>query len=443
MISIRRNLNWVSLIQLVRIVFQIVTISLMARLLMPSDYGLMAITTSIFVLANLFKDFGTGIALLQKKEIDQKLVDAVFSFNILLGIFLALIVSLTSLPFSVFVNNQDVAGLILAMSPVFVIGSFAIVPSNLLEREMRFKRLLFTEILSSSVGLLLGVLAAWRGLGAYSLVIQSISVTFISTVLLYVRSDFRLEFKFSILEVRNVWRFSFDNFIFGVANYVNRNSDVIIIGRTLSPGEVGIYSTAYKILLLPLTYFTYPLNRASFIAYSRNQDSKSEIALHYLKNLRRISIMTALLMGSLWALREPFILLAMGKNWLQAADLLFWFAPIGFLQSVVSTSGMVFNSIGRSDLLKKFGIVAVPLHVICFLLGVRYGIEGVAIAYLIINIIWFFPIMISLFNLLDLSLKNLFKMMIHSFLLGVIVSLLLRAMLLSTEWAKMMALNFS
>jgi len=426
-ISIRHGVNWIGLAQVGKLGLQFVCILTLARILPPEDYGLMAMATTMTAFAALLRDMGTGTALIQKESIDSALVSSVFWFNAVLGLLLTtLFAGLAPVIADVF-REPRLQEVLLILSPVFFVAALGIVQQALLERESNFKRIATIELISGVFALAAALLMAWKGWGVYALVAQSLVTAFISTVLLWLVSRWRPKFRATISSLKEIWHFSGNVFLFNSVNYFHRNADSMLIGRFLGASDLGFYNIAYRILLFPLQTITFVINRASFPAYSRNQSNKAQIAKHYLDTLETIAFLTAPLMAFLWTFREPVLTIFLGSPWLKAADVIAWLAPVGFFQSMVSTSGAVLNALGRSDILRNLGFIGVPFLILSFVVGLPWGIKGVAAAYCIANILWVYPVLKTVLWQLARPFSDFIRVVIKQTLLAIVLSGVIRA----------------
>lgn len=391
-ISIARGLRWAGVSQVGRLVLQLVGLAFLARLLSPAEYGLMAMAATITAFAALLRDMGTGAALVQMKRLPYKLVNAVFWFNAALGMALAIvIVALAPLAALVF-REPRLQPLLFALAPIFPVTSLGITHQSLLERESKFRSLAKLELSAAAIGLLAALWLAWRGAGVYALVAQGMVAAVVSTSLLWITSRWRPNCRQGWRHLRRLAGYSANLFLFNTANYFQRNVDTMLIGRFLGSVDLGYYNLAYRVLLFPLQNLTFVVSRAMFPAYSRSQEDDGGIAEHYLSSVAVIAFVTAPLMAVAWALRDPLVLILLGTEWMKSADVLAWLAPVGYMQSIVSTSGVVLAAVGRTDLLRNLGIVGVPFLVASFVAGLPWGITGVAAAYCIANGLWIYPV---------------------------------------------------
>lgn len=406
-ISTKSSLKWAGIGQASKVLTQIGGILVLARLLPPEDFGLMALAATVTAFASLFRDMGSGAALIQKDVITAELKNAVYFFNLILGIILTILLLFSAKVISLIFNEPNLEQVLVILSPVFLIVSISTTHLALLERDSAYKKIALINIVASFVGLCVAIYIALSGGGVYALVGQSISSAFVTSVLLWftVRWLPRLSFRFNVL--KEIFSFSSNLFIFDALNYFHRNLDSMLIGRFLGTQPLGLYNIAYKILLFPLHNITFVVGRVMFPAYSRVQHDNSSIAYHYLNTLKIIAFLTAPMMACVWYFRDTFILVLLGKDWLPAAGVLAWLAPVGFFQSLVSTSGAVLKAKGRTDILRNLGFIGVPFLTLSFFIGLPWGIEGIAASYCIANLIWLFPVMKITFGVLETRIIGL------------------------------------
>ena len=380
------NARWVGVSQAGRILVQLGTVVVLSRLLAPSDFGLLAMATIVTNFANLFRDMGTSAALIQKEELSGELIDTVFWANVGFGFCLAVLVA-GSAPLAAFVLHEPrLTGVLAALAVAFPAASAGAPHLALLEREGRFRALAILEIRSALFSAAVGLIAAFCGFGVYSLVLQAVISAVSSTAQLWVASPWRPRLRWHQREFRSLWQFSRNLVGFNTVNYFVRNGDTILIGRFLGATELGWYSLAMRFLLFPVQNLAWLLNRALLPVYSRQQSDPARLAANYMRTLTMIAAVSAPLMFGLIAVRTPFVNVILGKKWIPVADLLFWLGPTGFLQSLGATTGSVLVSRGRTDTLQKIGLLNAAVIGAGFLIGVHFGVLGVAKAYFIATI---------------------------------------------------------
>lgn len=391
-----------------RVLSQLASVTVLARLLPPEAYGLMAMAMVVANLAYLFRDMGTAAALIQAQDISEAMVNTVHWTNVGLGLVIGvLIAGFAPLVSSAF-RQPDLIPLLYVLALVFPISSIGVTRQALLERESKFSRVAKVEVSATTAGLLSAILLALLGAGVFSLAMQILVPAIVSTIMLYAVSSYKPLMRWRRRELLSILGFSGNLSLFNCVNYVSRNADSMVIGRLLGAAALGTYSLAYRLMLFPVQNMTSVATRALYPVMSRNQTSIEEMARLYLKSVGFIVFLTAPLMAGMFVLREPLVQLLFGEKWHAVPNVLVWLAPAGFIQSVVSTTGAIFMARGRTDLLLRLGVLGAIVQVSAFLLGSRWGVEGVAECYLAANILNAVPVLYFTGRLIGIDLHTLF-----------------------------------
>lgn len=403
------NARWVALSQGARVVSQLVSMTVLARLLAPEAYGLMALAAIVTNLAYLFRDMGTAAAVIQAKEVSPVMASTVHWTNVGLGLLIGVLIAATAPLMADVFHEKGLANVLYLLAFVFPMTGLSVLHQALLERESKFSVVASAEIVAALTGLAVALLLAWRGAGVLSLVFQIIAATLVSTTIIVLRSKFRPGMHWSAQAFKSIARFSGNLSLFNVVLYFSRNSDSMVIGRILGTAVLGVYSMAYRVMLFPLQNMTFVVSRVLYPIMSRKQDDVADVARLYLKAVGFIAFLTAPLMAGLFALREPFVNILLGEKWHASAVILAWLAPVGFIQSLVSTTGTVLMSRGSTGLMLRLGLLGAALQVGAFVVGARWGIEGVAAAYLVANILNAIPALYFSARMIGITLGALMR----------------------------------
>ena len=401
--SAGRNVRWVAVGQAGRIGLQVLTLLLLSRLLPPADFGLVALVTAVCNFALLWRDLGTATALVREAELRDAMVNTVFWLNAAIGFVVAAVVWLAREPLAAALGDARVAPLLAVVACSFPLQGLGAAQQALLERAGRFRALAVIEIAAGALGLGIAVAGGLAGWGALSLVLQTVATAGVATVLLWWRSGWRPSGGWQAGELRALVPFSGHLTAFNLVNYVTRNADSLIIGRMLGAGVLGAYSLAMRVTLFPVQNLTWAASRALLPVMNRPGQAAGELAALYRRSLALIALLSAPLMAGLFALREDFVAVVLGPQWPLAAALLAWLAPVGFVQSIVSTVGPVFLARGRSDILLRMGMVSLVVIVGALLVGVRFGPLAVAAAYLVANLLQALPFLLLALRQLGLG----------------------------------------
>jgi PST family polysaccharide transporter len=198
---------------------------------------------------------------------------------------------------------------------------------------------------------------------------------------------------------------------FNIFNYFARNADYLLIGRFLGAQELGYYTLAYRILLFPIQNISSVIGRVMYPVFSSLQEDNKQFASAYLKVIANIALVTFPLMFGVIALARPFVLTFFGENWEPVILLVIIFAPVGLAQSIGTTVGSIYQAKGRADWMFRWGIVSGTLVVTSFVVGLQWGIIGVAVAYTIAALVLFFPSFAIPFSLIDMKFNQMIRVL--------------------------------
>ena len=384
--------KWVAFANLFKQLLQVLSLIVFARLLTPDDFGLFAILMIFVNFLLMFTDMGTAAALIHIKSPSQKLLSSIFFFNFFVGITLFLLLALLSGPIALFFENPPLKELLGLISINFVIVSLGIVQKARYEKELDFKNLTLIESASVLVGIGVGIAAAYKGLGVYSLVIQTLTTSTLAVVLIWMIAKWRPLLYFSFGDIKSIWGYTANLTTFNFVNYFARNADNFLIGKFLSSSALGVYSLAYSIMLYPLQNISRVLLRILFPAFSHIQDDNEKFKKAYLRTIFFIALVSFPVMVGLIVTADTLVSLLFGYKWENLAIILMILAPVGILQSIGTTNGSIYMAKGNTRLLLKVGIWSTIVTIIFFIGGIFFGVEGVALSYLLSNLVLFYPV---------------------------------------------------
>lgn len=404
------NAKWNAFSQLFKIGVQLINIVVLAKIIPPAEYGLMAMALVVVNLGTLLRDLGTSSAIIKEKDLSNSLINTVFWFNVFMGCILAIIVCAISPLIAELYNQDRLVEILICMSIIFPLSSCASAHLALMQRESKFKKISFVEIFSSVISLIIALVAAFNGMGVFSLIMQAISINFISALLFWRLSKWRPHYNefVNFNEMRKILGFTANVSLFNIVNYFSRNADSFIIGKYMSAAILGGYNLAYRIMLFPLQSLTFVASRSLYPILSHHQEDTKKVSIIYLNCAFVVLLISAPLMSGLAIVSDPFVNFIFGPQWHITAEVLKWLAPTAILQSVLSTTGSVFMAKGRTDILLRLGILGTLLQVSGFIIGVQYDIEIFVKIYLLTNILNFLPAMYFVLKVLKSSLLEFF-----------------------------------
>jgi PST family polysaccharide transporter len=423
-----RGVKWSGVSQFGRQGISFITTSILAHQLSPADYGLLGMAAVFTGFLNIFTDIGTSTALIQKKDISEELLSSVFWINILFGCFIMFIVIILAPLVAIFYQEARITDILRVLSLSFLVSSLSIVHYSMLKRELNFNILAKIEIIAAVFSSITGVILAFHRFGVWSLVYQGLASTTITTLLLWLSCRWKPKMLFNRYEVLSISKFSINLVGFNTLNYFSRNGDNLLIGKYLGAQALGYYNLAYQLMLLPLQSISSVIGKVMLPAFSQLQENDSRFRASYLKLVSTIAFVSFPGMFGLWAVADNFIIVIFGAKWEPAILLLLILAPIGMLQSIGTTVGIIYQAKGRTDWMFRWGVVTSILTFLVFILGLRWGVIGVASAYAILSILVTYPLYAIPFKLINLSFSKLLVALWRPFLCSSLMLLILTIM---------------
>lgn len=406
-----KGITWSSISQFGKQIIQYFTTIILASILNPSDFGLIALALIVIGFLNLFKDMGMSAAIIQTDENSEVLYSTVFWANVLIGVLFTIILFITAPLIAQFYNDERIINILRILSPVFLISSISILQKSLFEKKLEFKSLAHIELIAISVGSIVGIGMALTGYGVWSLVFQSISNNLFFSLLIWFKSEFRPKYVFKFKEIKKIFNYSLNLAGYNLFNYFVRNADYLLIGKFLGKEQLGYYYLAYKIMLYPVQNITGIISRVLFPVYSQIKTDILKFRQVYKEVSNAIAFFTFPLMLGILIVSESFVNTFFGSNWNHHTLILLIMilAPVGLMQSVVSTVGSIYMATGKTQYMFFWGIVTGIVYVTGFYIGIQFGVLCVAISYLINTVIFLYPVFAIPFKFIELSVREFFS----------------------------------
>ena len=293
----------------------------LARLLEPSDFGLIAMIMVIFGLATVFTDVGLGAALIQRKRLHSVHYSSVFYFNVFVGILLTVVTYFSAPWISEFYANEQLTSLTQAMSVLFVITSFSSVQNTLLHKELNYALLTKIGLFSSLISGIIGVVMAFMGAGVWSLVAQLLINGILHNILVWSFAIWLPSFMFSWKALTQLWAFGFRMFLSGMLDSIFTRLDFLIIGKLFTPSTLGYLQRAKSLNNMVVQYSSGSIMTVLFPVLSKVKNDLLRFQNIILKTLGIICFVIFLLLGGLYLVSEELIVLLFTDKWLPSVIL--------------------------------------------------------------------------------------------------------------------------
>lgn len=374
--------KWASVSKLTTQGMQFLVGLVLARLLAPEDFGLLASIYVITAFAQLFFEMGLGAALVQRTAPSERDKATVFWINALSGLIYAGIMWAIAPLVAEFFDAPRLVALMPVVALTFTL-SLGVVHGSLLQRQLRFRTLAVVELSSAAAGHLTTLIAALLGVGALALALGPLVTAGLMSILLFCIVKWRPRHFVNRASFRELWRFSGGLLGFNVVNYWGRNADNLLIGRFLGAAPLGFYNRAYNLMLLPVTQITGALGRVMFPALAAIKHDHARVRSAYLRTLGMINFLTIPALVGLAAVSDGLVPLLWGEQWVDVVPVLQVLCIAGVPQCVVTTVGWLYQSQGRTSLMFLMGVIGSVAGVIAMAVGLQWGVEGVAWAVLL------------------------------------------------------------
>lgn len=430
MSSIRKKISsgifYIALSKYSSIVVSIIIGAVLARLLTPAEYGMVAIVSVFLAFFNLLSNFGLAPAIVQNKTLTKDEISSIFSFSILFGLILAIIFYLLAPLIASFYNDNTLINIARLMSFAIIFQSLTAVPYALNIKKLKFKQVgiikLVVHVISGSVAIIL----AYKGFSYYALVINSILSGLLTFAFFYFLEPIKISFIIRVKALKKIAQFSTYQFLFQFINYFAINADNFLVGKIFGDSALGFYSKAYQLMTMPVKNLTFVITPVLQPILSEYQNEKKVIYNLYYKMVKLLALIGFPLSVFLFFSGSEIITILYGSQWGQSIPIFKLLAlTIGF-HIVLSTSGSIFQALNRTDLLFYAGLIGSILTVLGISYGIFIGKTLVSIGYglIIATIFNFFQAFYLLINrALYFSVLKFLKILIYPITISIAIAI--------------------
>jgi PST family polysaccharide transporter len=354
---------------------------ILARLLSPRDFGLVAMVTTVTGFLGVFKDAGLSIATVQRERITHAQVSNLFWINIGISFLSSLVVAASAPLIAAFYHDGRLVSITLFLSTTFLLSGSTIQHQALLKRQMRFKAIAFIEIGCMAVGIVVGISLALLRYGYWSLVGSALSMEATGLLLTWSVSQWRPRLPSRRSGIRPLLGFGTHLTLSSLVFYLARGMDNVLIGRFYGPASVGLYSRASALLMRPIEQFLGPVNAVFVPALSRLQGQPERYRTTFLRLYEAVALAGFIFTAWFLALAHPLTLVLLGRKWEQATIIFGGFTIAALAVPLAGASTWLFTSQGRGRDMLTAGSINACVTVLSFVVGLPFGPVGVAMAF--------------------------------------------------------------
>jgi len=413
------GIKWSYLSIVINAVLQIGFMAILARLLEPAAFGLIAMAGIVLRFGSYFAQMGVGSALIQKDKLTNEDVRAAFTTSVFLGLtFFGLTYILAPLGLYIF-NSPSVVPVLRAMGFSFMLNGLSATAVSLLRRKLEFRSLAFIGVTSYVVGYgLTGVVLALTGFGVWSLVIASLSQAGIMALLAYLCERHNVLLSFHWETHKRLLSFGGRLSLISFLEFIGYNVDTLVIGRVWGASSLGIYTRSFAIVNLPVQYLAVTFSKVMFPSFSLVQKDVARLRRAYYKGLMFIAVVAMpVSFGIIPAARE-LVLTLLGSQWVSGIVILQILAVSVPFNMGANLPGIICDATGNLNIKFLLQLTFIVLVIMFVALAYPYGVTAIAVVVVLANIIRFIAYQILMRKIIKISYKDIFK----AHLPGIIIS---------------------
>jgi len=416
-----KSIAWVAIDVIGSRILQFTIGIVLARLLLPEEFGILGLISVFIAFSMVFIDSGFSFALIRKKEVDNKELDTIFWFNLIISFFFYGILWVASPLIARFYNQPELVSIIKVISLNLIINAIGSIQQVNLQRNLQFKQLTIAGVASKILSGIITIYLAIKGFGVWSLVAQQLSMNLFRVCLLLVFNKFVPAFVFSKSTFKKLFSFSSKLLYGGIINSITSNIYPLVIGKFYTVSDVGYFNRAKTLQQLPVNTFTRIIQQVSLPSFSKIQDEEERFKLAYQKAMKMSVFVIAIPLIILIVAAYPLIEFLITDKWLPAADMLRILAIGGIFYPLSALNVNIIGIKGRSDLVMYSQFIKDGLSLSAVFIGMFWGVNGLVWSFAIVGILSYFinayyankviiyPIKNQIFDLLPIMLIMTFS----------------------------------
>ncbi|MHB1261077.1 MAG: lipopolysaccharide biosynthesis protein [Thermoplasmatota archaeon] len=402
-----RGLAWTSLSYGLRQVVQFAAGILVARLLLPRDFGIFALASLAIAILALARNLGLAAALVREPDLTEAKRSTAFWTNTGVGLALSAGVAVAAPGLAAWFSEPRLAQALWWLAPTFLLDSATGVQDALLERARDYRRRAARDSMATLLGTAVALAFAWTGAGWLALVLQRVTASLASAVFLWTAVRWRPHFTFDRRALKGLLAFGLPLAGSTALTWMSNNVDSLLVGRLLGPVALGTYTLAYSVARGPGQLVQAVLGAILFPELSRIQKDLVQVRAVYLASLRHILAVLLLPLAAMAALAPTFVPLVYGPQWTGAVPLIQLFAIVAIAPIAATTAAWLYTSQGKTKRLFWTSLAYTGLLAAAFVVGLRGGLVGLAAAYAVTSVAVGVPVSLLAARMVGLRMRTL------------------------------------
>ena len=415
------------------VIIQLVYNAIMARILLPSEFGVVSILTVFTNFFGMLADFGIGNAIIQRQNIKTEDINTSFVFAIGIGFTLEIVFSLCAYPISWVYSNSEYIRMVPILSIAILFNTMSNIPAALLSKAKKFKTIAIRQITINVLASIWAVFLAMNGWSYYSLVFYTL-ITAIANFLwnfFFCGHRFRIEFHKESL--KKIGSFSVNLMLYNITNYAGKSVDRLIIGRTKGDSDVGNYSKSVQLTTYPINYLALAITPTILPYMAAHQNDKTYIYNKYLQLTKFLSILGVFVAVVCCFTSQEIITILYGNNWIDTIKCFRWNAFSIWPMMLVGANSSIYQVLGKTKELFRVSVLTLIFSITAAIVGSIVGeLQAVAILMMLVQYVNWFVMVYQIAHILDVPFLSIAKgytfELVSTIVIGIILSLLVLVM---------------
>lgn len=353
----------------------------LARLLLPDDFGTVALVLAFINIAQVFVESGLSSALIQKKDADKLDFSTVFYASLLIAIFFYFLIFITAPNIAEFYENQLLVRILRILALILFPGALNAVQNAFISRNMLFKKLFLISMVSVFISGVAGIVSAYSGLGLWAIVIYYLALQISSSLIMLFTLEWRPTLDFSFKRLQKLFSFGGKLLASSLLYNFYLNLRILVIGRIYSPDVLGYYNRGQSIPATIANGINGSIQAVMFPTLASIQDDKSGLKRFVRRSIKTTSFLVFPAMAGLAVVAEPVVSLILGEKWLPAVPFFQIFCVTAAFQMIHTANLQAISALGRSDIYLKLEIIKKIVGLTIFAISIPWGIHAIALGF--------------------------------------------------------------
>jgi O-antigen/teichoic acid export membrane protein len=359
---------------------------ILARILLPSDFGILAMALSLVAVIELLGSFSFDVALIQRHEVDRKHLDTAWTFNLIFGVVLFVLMAALAPAAAAYYRDERIEAVVYVLAAAWLIQNLENIGTVAFRRDLRFGREYWFLTVKKLLGVAVTVSLAFMLQSYWALVIGMVVSKSLSVFISYQMHPYRP--KLSLAAARDLFDFSGWLLVNNVLWFFNQRITDFIVGRLAGAQALGLYNMSFEISNMPTTEIAAPVNRAMLPGYSKIARESGQLRQTYLDTVGAMALLTMPAGIGIAAIADPLVTVLLGANWIEAIPLMQILGIYGAIASIGTNTSSALLALGRPRMLTGLAAARIALLLPALVAATQaFGIGGAAWAVLIVTVV--------------------------------------------------------